>query len=338
MGYLGKVAARGVILQINSVPSFQRSDHIAFHRNPTHMTSFYRRIGPWVMAAAICGLGSAMAQSEPTLAQVYEAAQTGQLDKAQTMMQQVLVAHPNSAKAHFVQAELSARQGNLARAQEELTTAEKLAPGLPFAKPESVQQLRSQLKAKTNTGATASPSSLNSSNRAVASASPSASAPAASFPWGMALGLGAAAVALYFVMNRKKAATMPQTPTYGGGVVGGSGLSGPQSFGMGGSSPAPNGQPSYGQAPVAGSGMGGRIAGGLATGLAVGAGMLAANAIGKTLMGNDEHSNHHNGNGASGFEPSPQNADMGGQHFGVQDAGGWDDAGGGVDAGGDWDN
>jgi Flp pilus assembly protein TadD len=53
------------------------------------------------------------------------------------MMQQVLVAHPNSAKAHFVQAELSARQGNLARAQEELTTAEKLAPGLPFAKPES---------------------------------------------------------------------------------------------------------------------------------------------------------------------------------------------------------
>lgn len=297
---------------------------------------------PWIVAAALLGMGSAMAQSEPTLAQVYEAANAGQLDKAQTMMQQVLVAHPNSAQAHFVQAELSARQGNMSRAQEELQTAEKLAPGLPRIKPESVQHLRSQIAAKP---AGASNSLATTSNHPVASTMPAAPAPAPSFPWGMALGLGAAAVGLYFVLNRKKAAAAPQAPGYNGGIGASSGLSGPQSFGMGNAAPAPYGQPpygqaGYGQAPV-GSGMGSKIAGGLATGLAVGAGMMAANAIGKTLMGNDEHTSQHkdngNGNNFGGYEPSPQNADMGGQNFGVQDGGGWDDAGGG-DAGGDWDN
>mgnify|MGYP003868170939 CR=1 FL=1 len=54
------------------------------------------------------------------------------------MIQQVLIGHPNSAKAHYVQAEIAARQGQLPRAREALATAEKLAPGLPFAKAESV--------------------------------------------------------------------------------------------------------------------------------------------------------------------------------------------------------
>ena len=291
-----------------------------------------RRIGPWVVAAAMLGMGAAMAQSEPSLAQVYEAAQSGQLDKAQTMMQQVLVAHPNSAKAHFVQAELSARQGNLSRAQEELQTAEKLAPGLPFAKPEAVQHLRGQLAAKT---ASPSTSLTSAGNHAVANAAPAT--PTTSFPWGMALGLGAAAVALYLVVNRRKTAT-PQAPGYGAG----NGLSGPQNFGMGNAPASPYAQPGYGQAPVAGSGMGSRIAGGLATGLAVGAGMMAANAIGKTLMGDEDRGHRADNSGSSsgftGYEPSPQNADMGGQNFGIQDAGGWDDAGGGVDTSGDWDN
>ena len=308
----------------------------------------HRRIGTWVFAAAMLGFGSAMAQSEPTLAQVYEAAQAGQIDKAQTMMQQVLVAHPNSAKAHFVQAELSARQGNLSRAQEELQTAEKLAPGLPFAKPEALQHLRSQIAAKTSTQPSNSLTNSSGSQAIANKAQAAPVAPASSFPWGMVLGLGAAAVGLYFVLNRKKAAVAPQAQAYGAG----NGLSGPQSFGMGNNAAsAPygqpgqpgygQGQPGYGQAP-AGSGMGSKIAGGLATGLAVGAGMMAANAIGKTLMGNDEHSgqsnNHGNSNNFGNAEPYPQNADMGGQNFGVQDAGGWDDAGGGVDAGGDWDN
>lgn len=318
------------------------------------MNTLQRRIGPWIVAAALLGMGSAMAQSsgEPSLAQVYEAAQAGQLDKAQVMMQQVLVVHPNSAKAHLVQAELSARQGNFARAQEELQTAERLAPGLPFAKPEAVQHLRSQMAGRAPAGTGAATSALTTTDHAVARGTvPTPAAPVRSFPWGLVLGVGVAAIALFALFRRKQAANATAAGGYGGGI-GGGGLRGPQGFGTGNAAPpyAQPGQPGYGQGPTAGPGMGSRIAGGLATGLAVGAGMMAANAIGKTIMGDDDdrhgHGNRH-GDDASNSDAyrydtssSSVNADMGGQNFGVQDGGGWDDAGGGgsLDAGGDWDN
>ena len=44
----------------------------------------------------------------------------GHLDQAQQMMTQVLADHPNSAKAHYVQAELYAREGKAALARSEL--------------------------------------------------------------------------------------------------------------------------------------------------------------------------------------------------------------------------
>ena len=52
------------------------------------------------LALAIAGLGlnaPALAQAEPTMNQIYQAAQSGKLDQAQTMVQQVLILHPNSA-------------------------------------------------------------------------------------------------------------------------------------------------------------------------------------------------------------------------------------------------
>lgn len=73
--------------------------------------SIAQRAGKWVVVAALLGFGFAMAQSEPTLGEVYAAAQSGQLEKAQTLIQQVLVSHPNSGKAHFVRAECL-RQSN----------------------------------------------------------------------------------------------------------------------------------------------------------------------------------------------------------------------------------
>ncbi|MEY2953259.1 MAG: hypothetical protein RLZZ401_1346, partial [Pseudomonadota bacterium] len=274
--------------------------------------------------------GFAMAQAEPTLHQIYEATQAGKLDQAQVMMQQVLVAHPNSAKAHFVQAEISARQGKTELAREALATAEKLAPGLPFAKPEAVQGLRSQLGGKPGTA-----SIQPTSKSLVTAASPAATGPASApgFPWGWALALGGGAIALALLMRKKP--SPPVQPAYSGynpGASGGSGsgLAGPQGFGTG--------QPG-GYAQPAGSGLGGKLAGGLATGLAVGAGMMAAQAIGKTLMDGDDHSARHNdAAGGNGYSPVGGNADMGGQDFGINDGGSWDDAGGGSGGGGDWDN
>lgn len=291
----------------------------------------------WLLVTALLGFGFAMAQSEPTLNQVYEAAQSGRLEQAQVMMQQVLVAHPGSGKAHFVQAELFARQGKLSQARESLAMAEKLSPGLPSIKAESVQALRSQLAAKTAPAVGGS-----SQHRTEAAAPANYSAPASSsFPWGLALALGGGAIAIAIFLSRKKStpAYEPQ-PVYANQGAMQGGLSGPQGFGMangmggGGVMQQPYGQP-------AGSGLGGKIMGGVATGLAVGAGVMAAQAIGRNLMGNHDQAGRPSDNLANNdFQAVDSNPDMGGQNFGVNDAGSWDD-GGSVDiggGGGDWDN
>ena len=85
------------------------------------------------------------AQADPTMNQIYEAAAAGHLDQAQQMITQVLADHPNSAKAHYVQAELYAKQGKTSMARVELGIAERLNPGLTSFSPRSVQELKSQL-------------------------------------------------------------------------------------------------------------------------------------------------------------------------------------------------
>jgi hypothetical protein len=270
-----------------------------------------------------------MAQQEPTMNQIYAAAQAGKLDQAQVMVQQVLVAHPKSAKAHFVQAELYSRQGNLPKAREALSQAQSLAPGLPFAKPEAVQALQSQLSART----VAVPQTATARYDA---APPAKSSSSWLLPALLAVG---AIVAGYFIFRRKPAQTFDQGNAYN------SGLNGPQGFGNGTMQPGMQGgygqQPMYGQpgyGQPAGSGLGGRIMGGVATGLAVGAGVMAAEAIGRNLMGNHDAGSRAADNSSSNYEPISSNTDMGGQNFGVSDTS-WDD-GGSSDAGGggDWDN
>ena len=63
------------------------------------------------------------AGAEPTIDQIYQASKSGNLQTAQTMIKEVLKAHPESAKAHFVQAEIFSRAGNQTDARAELDTA-----------------------------------------------------------------------------------------------------------------------------------------------------------------------------------------------------------------------
>src|ERR1700732_4374259 len=98
---------------------------------------------------AISIASPAFADADPTMDQIYTAAAGGHLDQAQQMITQVLADHPNSAKAHYVQAELYAREGKTGPPLTELATAEQLKPGLPFANPRSVQQLKAELGLRT---------------------------------------------------------------------------------------------------------------------------------------------------------------------------------------------
>ena len=274
----------------------------------------------FIWAAAVFGL--AMAQPEPTLNQVYEAAQAGRIGQAQEMMKQVLQAHPRSGKAHYVQAELLARQKLFAQARQELATAETLAPGLPFAKPSAVHALRSELSAP----APAAPAMREFGFR-TADAAP-VSSPVSSFPWGLALGLGGIAAVLFVIMRqRRSAAGAMSSAAYPPGQ-------GPQPGAVPGAPAAPYGQPGYGQATP---GMGSNLMGGLATGLAVGAGVVAAEQIGRRLFGSD-HAQGMPAAGGNQVFPLDENQQMGGDNFGITDGGGWDDGGSADLGGGGWDS
>jgi hypothetical protein len=87
----------------------------------------------------------APALADPSVNDIYNAADAGHLSEAEQMVEQVLQSHPHSARAHWMAAEIYARANNLDRARQELTTAQQLAPGLPFVRPEAVVQLQQQL-------------------------------------------------------------------------------------------------------------------------------------------------------------------------------------------------
>jgi hypothetical protein len=269
-----------------------------------------------LILSAVLGLGSALAfaspsfaqSAEPTMAQIHEAAAAGHLDQAQQMITQVLAAHPNSGKAHYVQAELYAREGKTSLARAELGTAERLNPGLTDFNARSVQELKSQLGISSGSRSVGSP---------IAMGSPRSEA---RFPWGTVLIL-AVVVGVLVMLFRRRTPPYNQYPAAGPGP------------GMGG---APGGYgPGYGQPPMGGGGIGSGIAGGLASGLAVGAGVVAGEELAHHFLDGGRHE--------GGVVPSAEasdygssNSDMGGADFGANDPGSWDDGGGGGGGGDDW--
>jgi hypothetical protein len=252
--------------------------------------------------------------ADPTVDQIYQAAKAGHLDQAQTMMDQVLRDHPGSATAHYVQAQLFAKEGRTQEARSELARAEEIAPGLPHEKPQAVQALKSELgmlprggQSGHVTGMTVMPAPAH-----------------AAFPWGLLLIVVGAIVVLYLVFRPR------QTAVYAGGPV----------IGGGGAGYAPGyGGPGYGGPGMGGGGIGSGIAGGLASGLAVGAGVVAGEELAHHFLdgGRSEGVAPQQVDNGGWDQPS-SNSDMGGSDFGVNDPGSWDDSGGGGGGGGgdDW--
>ncbi|WP_029919894.1 hypothetical protein [Nevskia soli] len=263
--------------------------------------SFLSKSALILLLAACAGFGGAAAAADATLPQVYDAANSGHLDQAQTMMVQVLKDHPNSAKAHYVAAELDARQGRFATARDEFQTAERLEPGLPFAKPDSVNALRAQLFPQQR----ATP--VNSIAPIPAHSS--------GIPWGMVLGIGFVVAIAWMLLRRRQQAVMP------GGYAGPGAGGAPYGGGYGNGYPPPSG----------GSG----LLGSLGTGLAVGAGVVAGEELAHRFLDGGERRVEGGGGGDSYREPQRDpNADMGGNDFGVNDTSSWDDGGGDSGGGG----
>jgi hypothetical protein len=249
---------------------------------------------------------TAPADTDPTVHQIYEAAASGHLDQAQQMMDQVLKDHPNSARAHYVQSELYAREGRLDLARTELERAEQLEPGLPKEKPRSVAELKSQL------GLIRRPDRPMSNRE---------SAP--HFPWSSALVFVLVAGAIWLLFRRRTSSAQ-----YPPGSAPMPGAYGPGGYGPGG--PA-------GPGGAVSGGIGSSVAGGLAGGLAAGAGIVAGEALAHRFI-DGEHSSEPLRPGADESESSAANSDMGGADFGVNDPDSWDDGSGSGGGGGgdDW--
>jgi hypothetical protein len=261
-------------------------------------------MGAFLVSITPAFADTAPAAPEPTMGQIHEAAASGHLDQAQQMITQVLANHPSSGKAHYVQAEIYAKEGNIPMARAELGIAERLNPGLTDFNARSVQELKSQLGL-----------SSGARNQGVNQGVFVPARPAPRFPWGTVLILAVVVGVLMMLFRRRTPYT--QYPAAGPGVGG-----------------APGGYPpGYGPAPM-GGGLGSGIAGGLASGLAVGAGVVAGEELAHHFL--------DGGRGTGGVipaadaaEPGFSNSDMGGSDFGANDPGSWDDGGGGG-GGSDW--
>jgi hypothetical protein len=241
----------------------------------------------------------AFANNIPSIHQVYQAAESGNLNGAHQMIEQVLNAHPESAKAHYVDAEILARQGDLSSAKTELVKAEQLSPGLPFAKPQSVQSLKqhlSMLSSMPNSATlTGTPQSTNSP-----------------IPWMMII-MAVGAVLLIWLAIR--AFSSRNTNGYPPQYNGGNSTSGVN----------PNQNNPYGQPyPPQSSGLGGGIMSGLATGAAAGVGFVAGEELIHHFMdGSSSNNNANNVNNTQIVNTEPSN-EMGGNDFGLEDSSSWD--------------
>ena len=260
-------------------------------------------LGSVLLTASLFAAAPVFAAADASIHQVYEAAAAGHFDDAQAMMDKVLRDHPNSATAHYVEADILAKQGRMSQAQSELSTAERIDPSLKFAKPQALQELRSVIAGPQHIATRpvyAQPVYQQPISR-----------PANSGGGGftfiiVVIGL----IVLFFfivrMLGRRNTVVTGYAPGYGpGGVM----------------------QPGYGPGMVGGQGgMGSGILGGLATGAAVGAGIVA----GEELM-------HHftDRDRTETVYDTPQNNsysqpdDMGGNDFGVSDNSSWDSGGGG---------
>lgn len=275
----------------------------------------------WLLAPAalmMATVSTPALAADPSVREVYAAAQAGDVDKAIGMMNTVLKDHPSSAKAHYVQAELLAKKGRIAEARSELDTAQKLAPGLPGIQPQSVASLKAQL----NGGAgVATVGTTTRSEVPVPQASHG-------FPWMTAIIIGLLVFGLLAFLRRRTQPDVYQPPV-GGGYN-------PTGYGSGG---YPQGGPGYGGGyapPPQQGGLGSGIMGGLATGAAAGVGFAAGERIVDGLFGDHDKERvvERVVEPERRSDPGSANQDMGGNDFGISDDSSWDSSGGGDD--GDW--
>ncbi len=199
----------------------------------------------------------------PSVSEVVQTIQAGHLDRAQTMMKEVLAAHPGSAEAQYVEARILARQGQWKSALRYLDRAKKLDPAMSFVKPDVFSRFERSVVRHVPAAAGQGRALVSSPGKR------HVSGVGAVLAW--FLGLVAVIAAISWLMRRRRERQMLACRT--------------MNTGFGNPYYGPQGQPFP---PGGGSaGVGSGIVSGIATGLGLGAGMAAGSALANSLFDPD---------------------------------------------------
>ena len=283
-------------------------------------------------------LFTSLAWALPTVQQVEAEVKQGRFTQAETMMAEVVAAKPQSAKAHYLYAELLAHNANFTKASEQAALAKSLDPKIGFTDParfEAFQKtLQRELDPVPRERTTSVPAPARVAAERVAQAPPASSG----IPgWVWFGGLMLIGMALWTGLRRSRAALTPGLAPAGGapGFGPGSGMN------QGAYPGQPYGPGAYPPQQRSGSGL-------LGTGLAVAGGVAGGMLIDEMLHRRND-GGASSGNQIGGFDPNsyqPSSADQAASELESRpidfgSGGDWDSGGGSSDSGdsggGGWD-
>lgn len=239
--------------------------------------------------ASLMAVGAAWAL--PSEAQVQAQVSAGQYEQAEQSMAEVVAAKPDSAKAHYVYAQILAHQRKFDEAARQARRASELDPSLKFTQPEKFRAFETLLEREQSPGrhradGAAAAGALQPQAMAVPAA---AAAPSPGVPgWAWVAGLAVLGVVLWKALSRgfRAAPAMPVAPA--------GAYAGPAAYGG-----APAGGWGAATGPTASPGSG------LRTGLAAGAGLAGGLAAGmlldEVLHRGDREGVHGSAAGGSGL-------------------------------------
>jgi hypothetical protein len=290
-------------------------------------------------AACAAALWSAAAMALPSSTDVQAAVKAGDFPKAETMMQEVVAAKPQSAKAHYLYAEILAHDAKFADAAAQARKARELDPQLSFTTdPEKFRSFERLLEREQAGPTVATPVAPTNANTAPPAMRTQPPAPSSGVPgWVWVAGLAVIAFLIFRAVSRRAMATS----------MGGGGFAPqPAGYGVNPSMPQPGYGPGY--APGYGQAPGGGL---LRTGLAAGAGVAGGMLLEKMLEGNRHEEDYGNNLGSQGggfdsgsnqaaseLENRPIDFGSGGNDWGgdAGGGGGSDNFSSGSDDGGGW--
>lgn len=252
--------------------------------------------GLWVLLVS----GSAFAADGPK--EVQAAIQQGNYTLAEQELRQAITEHPQSAKAHYLLAQVLAHEGNIGDAQKEASQAKAIDPKISFTDPAKFNRFQAELnQALTPSTGVRRPAAGAREVPYAAVEQPVAAQPRASgsiWPWV----IGAVIVVLLFGWFRRRQQGAMNNSGYGNQGYGQQGYGAPGPQNPYGNGPYP--PPGYQPGPQGGSGIGGSILGGLAGGVL---GAAAVNAYENHERREEEQrGDFQSGNNFAPSAPDPQ--------------------------------